>query len=367
MKQRFITFRRGWGVWYCEDTDTGKQESLRTRSKQDAQRLVNARNEALHQPLINLQIARAYLSAAEPAFLARTWATVMDSAGQGKRGNTTKERWTRAMAEKPFDRIRHLKLVETKAEQLLDVMQTGTVSTKIFMRRLHNFALDMNWLLAPIIPRKQWPKIKFKEKLAITRQQHEKIVAGESNAELRDFYELLWHLGGSQTDIATLRAQDVDWTSRTICYARGKTGSNVSIRFGAAAAQILQARPARGCLFPQISRWKESDRAKAFLRRCILVEVFGVSLHSYRYAWAERAATAGYPERFAQQALGHRSRAVHAAYARNAKVELPALEDYEAPRPANHVIVLPVRPVNGTQTSPVKLNGARVLDADGKN
>ena len=54
-----------------------------------------------------------------------------------------------------------------------------------------------------------------------------------------------------------------------------------------------------------------------------------VSLHSYRYAWAERAKVAGYPERFAQEALGHNSKAVHRAYAKKAQVILPALEDFE--------------------------------------
>jgi integrase len=54
-----------------------------------------------------------------------------------------------------------------------------------------------------------------------------------------------------------------------------------------------------------------------------------VSLHSYRYAWAERAKTAGYPERFAQMALGHNSKAVHRAYAKKAQVTLPPLEEYE--------------------------------------
>ncbi len=49
----------------------------------------------------------------------------------------------------------------------------------------------------------------------------------------------------------------------------------------------------------------------------------------YRYAWAERAETCGYPERFAQEALGHNSKAVHRAYAKNAQVILPHLEDYE--------------------------------------
>jgi integrase len=58
----------------------------------------------------------------------------------------------------------------------------------------------------------------------------------------------------------------------------------------------------------------------------------GVTLHSYRYAWAERAKTAGYPERFAQEALGHNSKAVHRAYSRKAKVELPSLGEYERQR-----------------------------------
>ena len=55
-----------------------------------------------------------------------------------------------------------------------------------------------------------------------------------------------------------------------------------------------------------------------FYRRCRSVPVRGVSLHSYRYAWAERAKSAGYPERHAQNALGHDSRAIHAAYAKGA-------------------------------------------------
>jgi hypothetical protein len=54
-----------------------------------------------------------------------------------------------------------------------------------------------------------------------------------------------------------------------------------------------------------------------------------VTLHSYRYAWAERALKCGYPERFAQQALGHNSKAVHHAYSRNAEVTVLSLDDWE--------------------------------------
>jgi hypothetical protein len=38
---------------------------------------------------------------------------------------------------------------------------------------------------------------------------------------------------------------------------------------------------------------------------------------------------AGMPERFAQAALGHNSKAVHRAYAKLALVRIPTLEEYE--------------------------------------
>ena len=62
------------------------------------------------------------------------------------------------------------------------------------------------------------------------------------------------------------------------------------------------------------------------------MEFEGISLHSYRYAWAERAAVVGMPLRWAQAALGHSSRAVALAYARKAEIVCPWPEDYrEAP------------------------------------
>jgi integrase len=154
-------------------------------------------------------------------------------------------------------------------------------------------------------------------------------LAGENNPEWRAFYQLLWCLGRAQTDIATLRAEDVDWADRTISYTRHKTGIVSLIRFGDSVVEILQSRPQKGFLFPMIALWKQADRGKAFIRRCRLVGVSGVSLHCYRYAWAERARTCGYPERFAQEALGHNSKAMHHAYARKARVVIPNLDDYE--------------------------------------
>ena len=52
-------------------------------------------------------------------------------------------------------------------------------------------------------------------------------------------------------------------------------------------------------------------------------------LINVNYTWAERAKTAGMPERFAMENLGHNSKAVHRAYAKRALVKIPSLEDYE--------------------------------------
>ena len=87
--------------------------------------------------------------------------------------------------------------------------------------------------------------------------------------------------------------------------------------------------PGTGPLFPYLRSVRAADRATEFKQRCKGLGIKGVTLHSYRYAWAERAKSAGYPERFAQEALGHNSKAVHRAYARRAKVELPSLAEYE--------------------------------------
>lgn len=42
-----------------------------------------------------------------------------------------------------------------QAEHLLEVLPTGTVSTNAFLRKVHIFALDMNWLPASVMPRRR--------------------------------------------------------------------------------------------------------------------------------------------------------------------------------------------------------------------
>lgn len=109
----------------------------------------------------------------------------------------------------------------------------------------------------------------------------------------------------------------------------GFSGEPARLTIGTKLARILKQLPSGGDLFPTIKTSSANHRAAEFRRRCRVAGVAGVSLHSYRYAWAQRAKTAGYPQRFAQAALGHGSRAIHEAYARSAVVVCPPLDQYE--------------------------------------
>src|ERR1019366_3161880 len=328
MKERYRLFLRRKSVYYAFDNTTKTFQSLKTHDRAEGARLLLALNEAGKQPAMNLGLARAYLKHSDPGVAQRTWQHVLEEIIKLKSG-PTQYRWQTASRDKAFDLIRTRLLIETQAEHFLEVLKKGTVSTNCYLRKIHNFALDMNWLPATVIPRRQWPAIHFKEKRAITLAEHQEIVAAEVNPERKNLYQLCWHLGGSQGDIAALQGEDVDWTHNTVSFFRKKTGVPVLVHLGNAALSLLKDLPSEGPLFPYLSRVRAGDRATEFKQRCRQLQIQGVTLHSYRYAWAERAKTAGYPERFAQEALGHNSKAVHRAYARKAKVELPSLGEYE--------------------------------------
>ncbi len=258
MKQRFRLYRRKrGGRFYVHDNVTGRQESLKITDRTEALRVLHAKNEADKRPAINLQIARAYLAAGDPAIGTRTWQAAMEAVVKLKQGST-RERWQAAVHDKAFEVIRRLPILETRPEHFLRVLELGTVATNVNLRRLHNFALAVTWLPWPVLNKQQWPRVRFKEKRGITADEHRTVLTAERNPERKAFFEL------------------------------------------------------------------------------------AVTLHSYRYAWAERARKCGYPERFAKEALGHESNAVHWAYAKKAKVEAPPLEEYEKLSAEGKVISLQV-------------------------
>ena len=329
MKQKYRLYRRNQsGNYYIQDNVTGKQQSLGTPDKTEARRLLHTRNEAASQPAMNLQIARAYLAAGDPKVASRTWLEAMAEGAKNKMGPTRK-RWESAMRDKALNALRDMPLMETRPEHFTAALEAGTVSTNMFLRRLPTFAVETGWLPWPVMPKKRWPKIVYGDKRGITAEEHQRIKAIEPNPELRDFYELLWQVGGSQSDMAALTSENIDWESRTISYARMKTGRMAIVRFNDSLAEMLRRRCQGGYLFPTLAGVDQDVRGKCFRRRVDRLKISGVTLHSYRYAWAERAKSCGFPERFAQEALGHASKIVARSYAKKAKILVPPLDEYE--------------------------------------
>ena len=343
MKQRFYIFRRR-GTFYLQDSRNGKQQSLDTRDRSTALRLLEVKRQSVAEPGFNQLLLKTCLTTQDAQLSHRTWDTVMEQMKTHGR-DSTRERCARAMRCDAFKNLRHAKLIETRAEDFLLILNHASVSAAHYLKRLHNLALGLGWISFPVLAPRLWPKIQTKPKRAITLQEHERILAAEKDPDCSRFYQLLWEIGASQCDAASLTAENIDWTTNCLSYARMKTGEPAQLAIGKALAALLKQLPAEGPLFPNIANTSSNDRSAKFYYRCRSLKIKGVSLHSYRYAWAERAKSCGYPERFAQEALGHNSKAVHRAYARRALVMIPPMDEFAAKMQlatANPPIPIPV-------------------------
>jgi hypothetical protein len=211
------------------------------------------------------------LAGSDNGITARTRQDAVEALTNTKQG-ANQHRWKTAAKDKAFITLLPQVIIETKGETILKVLQMGTVSTNVFLRRLHYFCLDMNWLPWPFIPKRHWPAVRFKDKRAITLEEHSQIVARKKNPERKAFYQLTWHLGASQSDLAHFQAEDVDWPARIICFFRMKTrGRNQTppqISFGREVEAILETLPMTGSLFPYLATVRPGDRATEFKQRC---------------------------------------------------------------------------------------------------
>ena len=328
MKNRYWLFKRG-AVFYLEDVATRKKESLKTTSKEEAERIRTARNEAAERPLLGLTLAKAYLSASDPLLPKRSWNDVI--AELLKNGKPqTKLRAKRAFDAPVFRAIREKKILETTSEDFRKINGVQKPSFTHYLRTLHNLALGMGWLPWPIVPPKLWPILPPKKRRAVSASQQQAILDSETNGERRRYYRLLWETGAAQSDAANLSAKDLNRETMVLSFRRRKTGAWCHLSVGPRLKALLDELPSSGPFFPKISKESPSTRASEFSRRCALLSFEGISLHSYRYAFAERARAVGYESRWAQNALGHNSRAVHENYAKGAVAVCPPLEEYEA-------------------------------------
>ena len=170
------------------------------------------------------------MNGADPKLATRTWQEVMENI-VAKKSDETRRRWETAIKDVNFDCIRKLPVCETRPEHFDKALADGKVSTNVYLRRIHNHALGMEWLLKSVIPRLQWPRPNFKGKRAITADEHAAIIARELNPERRDLYELLWHTARrSRTGPACGRRTSIGKGGRSVTRARSSRAGRTSSR-----------------------------------------------------------------------------------------------------------------------------------------
>ncbi len=122
--------------------------------------------------------------------------------------------------------------------------------------------------LRPIHSKRAWPKIKYANRHGISREQHEAVLKFTPKKEYRIYFELLWHTGGSQTDIASLHAEDINWGTRRLYYERQKLRSkgqcNACLVIGKALEAILLQFPKEDPSSPTSGRSRKASAATAF-------------------------------------------------------------------------------------------------------
>jgi integrase len=317
MHDRYWMFQRN-GIFYVQDKLNGKQKSLKTRDAAAARRMFAGKNQATEQPQMNLAMAKVYLSCKNPEMLGRTWDDVMKDMEEAYHGPTL-VRWRTQMKSVPFQGLRKLQLLQTESSHFLAVLRHPRAgsSTHKWLRIMHNRAMDLGWILAPVMARRIWPKLRTQKTKAITAEQHLRLVETEPDAEFKNYLKMLWEIGGAQTDTARLHRDNVDLFNRRITYNRKKLESigqgSVAIVIGDALMGVLNELPQQGWLFPNLAKQNDKVRSSRFRKRADRLGYTEISLHSYRYAWAQRAKSYGMPMREAMAHLGHGSKAVHHA------------------------------------------------------
>jgi hypothetical protein len=106
---------------------------------------------------------------------------------------STKKRFGSFVRSAPIQPLKRVPLIETEASHFLNALRHPRAgsSTNKWMRIVHNRALDLGWLLAPVLARKVWPAFRTKKGIAITLEQHRRLVDAEQDEEFTRYLEVL--------------------------------------------------------------------------------------------------------------------------------------------------------------------------------
>ena len=88
-------------MYYAVDKTTGKPSSLHTTNEDEARQIIEAKNNSQRQPVLNLQIAKAYLAGSDSGLKTRTWQQAIEALTNMKTG-ANQHRWKTAAKDKAF-------------------------------------------------------------------------------------------------------------------------------------------------------------------------------------------------------------------------------------------------------------------------
>jgi len=216
---------------------------------------------------------------------------------------------------------------ETKGMDFIELLNAGGAMTAVYLHALQNMALECGDIYRPILAKKWWPKHEKVKKRAITWEEHCRLSQNVSRRSWKWYLTILWETGAAQADAADFRLDFIK--DGVMTYSRAKNGRRAAFKLSKVMLQVVQEAAGgrtSGFILPTIQREGTNCRATVFRNLCRRLGIQGVTLHSYRYAWAVRAFEMGIPERLAMVGLGHNSSAVHHAYASGARLVAPALE-----------------------------------------
>ena len=101
------------------------------------------------------------------------------------------------------------------------------------------------------------------------------------------------------------------------------------IKFGKKVEEVLKRRPSKGPLFPYLSTIRASDRATEFKQRCTGLGIKGISLTPTATAGPNAHARPIIPCVAPRRRWARDWRLVHRAYAKNAAVTTPTLDEWQ--------------------------------------
>ena len=356
------------GIWTAVDKKTKKQTSLKCKgTREQAEEIADIQfgntddSNAAH----HMKAAEAHLMKCNPEYATNTWDMVADKLIKSKRkcGGPMKLSTTRTYKScwnhKGWDVLRHKRCIDTTPRDFEEATKDmGYLNVK-FGQKLHNFAINRMLIPYAIMGLDMWPVVTIKGPIcrAIKEDEHLKVLKFIDDPKMahwrqlvkthggkpidwmnewKAFLSLLWYTGASQTDASMMKAENVKWDQGVLEYRRIKWKEplkhapvRVAIAAGGALEKLLKKLPKKGPLFPLLINTDHSNRCRTFARFVDWLDFSNVSMHGYRYSFAERAKEKGMSAEDRMTTLGHKNFEMTSHYDQEAQVIPASIEIIE--------------------------------------